>query len=214
MRSIDFIRSVQYTKSPVFSTTYTAKIISKNVKYASLFLSRLVKSNEIKAIEKNKYYVNGTNIYAVASNITYPSYVSMFSAFRYHSITTQNISMIDIISAKGHTTIKNLDGYSINFIKFAPYHIFGFYRDFENNAFIAHIEKAIVDSLHRKSVPFTYVIEAAESAIRDDKLDINKLNTYAYMMKSKILISRLKKLYKNMNIDENKNVIYNESFRI
>ncbi len=196
MKSIDFIRLMQHSKVAVFTTSYAASVIGKDTKYTSLFLSRLAESGEIKVIEKGKYYLPGTSAYAIASNIIRPSYISMLAAFKYHGITTQNISTIDVVSSKSHGYIESIEGYSVNFIKLMPKRIFGFYRDQETGAFVAEIEKAVVDSLHMEMVPLYYINEAVESAIAENKLDLEKLDAYAKMMGSKVLIKRIQKLKK------------------
>jgi predicted transcriptional regulator of viral defense system len=194
MNSLEFIRTIQRRRIPVFTTAYSAGVIRKEEKYTSLFLSRLCKKNEIKAVEKGKYYVTGTTAYAVASNITYPSYISMLSAFRYHGITTQNIVRLEVVSAQRHAPIEDIGGYSVRFIKLNAGKIFGFYRDRENGAFVAQIEKAVVDSLYMDNLPLVYVEEAIETAKADGKLDVERLSIFADRMGSIAIKKRLEKI--------------------
>ncbi len=204
MRSIDFVRRIQRSNTPVFTTAQAAKVIDKSEKYASLFLARLCKAGEIKALERGKYYLTGTSVYSIASNVMYPSYISMLSAFRYHRITTQILVQMEVVSITRHLPVANVDGYLIKFIKFGPNRFFGFYRDREGGAFVAYIEKAIVDSLYMENIPFAYVEEAAESAERDGKLNHERLDIFTDRMRSATLKKRVDKLYRSIGKERNK----------
>lgn len=191
MKSEEFVYSLQRSGMTVFSSTDAALILGKDTKYTALFLRRLVDKGRVARVERGKYYISGASIYAVASNILYPSYVSLMGAFRFHNITTQNVATIDVISPKAHPSIDNLEGNAVNFIKFVGRRLFGFYRDKETGAFVAHVEKAIVDSLYLNNPPFSYVVEALKAAIDDEKIDIERLNQFALRMESVVLLKRL-----------------------
>lgn len=177
------VESISASGKGVFTLNDIAKLTGKNKRY----LSRLMSTSEnVGHLERNKYYVKGSDIYALASNIVYPSYISLLSAFRYHNITTQVPVRFAVITTKRHAEIV-LEGVKIDFITFGRERVFGYERI--NGAFVAAIEKSIVDALYLSDPPYAYVEEAFKKAV--EKIDLQKLKEYGIYMKSKTLISRL-----------------------
>ena len=178
----------------IFTIKDAAKIMNKSSKYASKILS----SNKyVKRIERGKYYINNGNqidLYEIASNIVYPSYISLFSAFEYYSITNQIIKKYSVISIKRHRNIeleKNL--IEFNFIKREKF--FGYKRI--NNIYIATPEKAFIDSIYYKNPEFSYVEESFNRAMRSKLIDVKKLIEYAERMSSPALKNKVTLLIKN-----------------
>jgi predicted transcriptional regulator of viral defense system len=204
MKAEEFIKEMESMNVPAFTTLDVVRITGKKEKYVSLFLSRMVGRRLLSRIEKGKYYLPGYDIYSIASNIVYPSYISLLSAFRYHRITTQIITVIDIISAIRHSNIKNLEEHRINFINLGASRVFGFYRDNETNAFVAHIEKAIVDSLYLQNPPYQYIEEALNNAYKEDRLDVERMVYFAQRMDSVIVMKRLGEISNSIGIPINK----------
>lgn len=167
---------------PVFTVNDAAKLIGKSKRYVSLFLS---KNRHFRRIERNKYSLKDADIYAIASNISFPSYISSISAFRYYNLITQMPNSIEVISAKQHKTIA-VDGYRIRFIKLSRDRVFGYSK--EGGAMVADPEKAIVDSLYLQA-DYSYIKEAFESY--KESIDIKKLVRYCLSMKSASTISKL-----------------------
>lgn len=191
MKSEEFLNALHGLGTRVFTSADAARTLGKGTKYTALFLRRLSDRGRIWRIERGKYYVSGASVYAVASNILRPSYVSLFSAFRFHGITTQNVSAIDIIALREHPEVRGIEGMSAKFTRLDRRRFFGFYRDRETGAFVARVEKAIVDSLYLRNPPLEYVIEALSSAREDDKLDDEALAQFALRMDSAVLLTRL-----------------------
>ncbi len=203
MKTVEFLQEIESRNMPMFETSDAARITGKGEKYVSLFLSRMVSHRLLNRIEKGKYCLPSSDVYSIASNIAYPSYLSLLSAFRYHRITTQIITAIDIISAIRHSSIQSLAGHRINFINLGPQRIFGFYRDNETNAFVAHIEKAIVDSLYLQNPPYQYVEEALNTAYRENRLDVERMVYFAHRMNSAITLRRLEGMCNSIGIPIN-----------
>ena len=178
----------------VLTPTDAARIMDKPAKYASLFLGRMANKGTMKRIEKGKYYLNGAGVYAIASNIIYPSYISLLSAFRYHNLTTQIITTIDVISTKRHKRIDNVEEHAINFVNVSRERMFGFYRDKDTAAFVAYTEKAIIDSLYFQNPPYQYTEEAFVKAKDAGTIDFERLAQFAARMHSHELTKRLKAL--------------------
>lgn len=202
MKELQFIKEIKSLNMPVFSIKEASTIIKKDNKYTSLYLSRLTERGEVGRIEKDKYYIKGTNPYAIASNIVYPSYLSMMSAFDYYKITTQNLSVIDIMTNLRHSVILNIDNYKIIFNKIPRRLMFGFYRSKEDGTFVAYIEKAIIDAILIGNLPFPYIEEAYENAKENGLIDESRLLSYANRINSKDLDIRINELNK---VTEEKN---------
>jgi len=176
----------------IFSVNNAAKIISKSNKYTSLFLS---KCKGLEHIERGHYALKNADIYQIASNIITPSYLSIISAFRYYNAITQIPRIVYVIASKQHKTIR-FNGYLIKFIKLKRNLVFGYNRI--DGAFIAEIEKSIVDALYL-NIDFNYIKEAYENEI--DHIRIKKLVKYALFMHSNALISRLGFLLESLGIE-------------
>lgn len=194
MKASYFLGMLRSSNTPVFTLSYAARIIGKKGKYASLFLSRLAARNELIRIEKGKYCVPEASIYAIASNIAYPSYVSMLSAFRYYNITTQNIVRIDVVSARRHAAISGIKGYGIDFTVVGRNRMFGFYRDRESGAFVAYVEKALIDALLFEKLPLPYIEEALASADAGGIIDYGRLRAFTFRTGSRRLAEKLNDL--------------------
>ncbi|MCL5011400.1 MAG: hypothetical protein M1594_00705, partial [Candidatus Marsarchaeota archaeon] len=162
----------------VFTNHDAVKIIDKKPSYVKLLLHRLAMQNKIKRIERNLYCTSTAGFYEIASNIIPFSYVSLLSAFAFHGLTTQMPLSIDVISSRQHKDLR-IENMKIHFIKLGRERIFGFYRDKNTNAFVAEVEKAIVDSLYLKNPSFGYVSESFENALRKKLIDVEKLKDYA-----------------------------------
>ena len=186
MRPNEIIEMFKENGKRVFNLAEYATIANKSNTYSSLILA---KNKNVKRIEGGKFYITETNIYEIASNIIYPSYVSLFSALRYYNLTTQIFNTIFILSPKSHKTIE-VEGYKIKFIKIAKDKVFGYVN--RNGVFIASIEKAIVDCVYF-NLPEEYIKRAL---IEAENIDYKKLFSYAYLMKSKVLLLRLSRIIK------------------
>ena len=179
----------------VFNLNDIAKLMNKPRNYASLMVN---KSKKVMTIENGRYYLKGADIYEIASNITRPSYVSLFSAFRYYNLTTQLPIRISVMTTKRHKSLK-VEGYMIDFFTFSKDRFFGYFK--ERNAYIASAEKAILDSLYLNKVPFDEIKEAMDEGVREDVINVKRLKEYALCMHSKMLVSRLIMLMQALGMD-------------
>ncbi|ASI13785.1 transcriptional regulator antitoxin [Candidatus Mancarchaeum acidiphilum] len=198
MNQLQFIKEIKSLNIPVFSTKEASMIVNKDIKYTSLYLSRLLNRGEISRIEKGKYYLKDANPYAVASNIIYPSYVSMMSAFKYYGITTQNLSAIDILTDARHSNGISIGGYNIIFTKIPRRLMFGFYRSKEDGTFVAYVEKAIIDAILIGNLPIPYIEEAYENAKESRILEKGRLSSYIKRIGSKDLKEKINKIEKEV----------------
>ncbi len=182
MKSADFLEALAGSGIAVFTINDAVKIIGKKSNYVSLFLS---KNKKFGRIEKGKYYVKGSSIYEIASNAVQPSYLSMASAYRYYNLITQMPNVIYVMSATQHRSI-DIEGFRIEFIKLKKSRLFGYKR--VDGAFVADLEKAIIDSLYM--IDYEYVEEAFRNALDSGLIRTDVMVDYALLMKSKALVNR------------------------
>ena len=175
-----------FTEKDVFKLTKTTK------KYVRTLLSRLLKKGYIYRIERGKYSLYDDPL-IFSSHLTKPSYLSLWTALRYHNLTQQQPQAIYVMVQKSKKKIQ-LKNATIHFI--VTKHFFGYkterYRDFDIQ--VADPEKAIIDSL-LAHLPLSYIIEAIE--LLDSP---QKLAHYALKTKNSSLVKRVGYLlekYKN-----------------
>lgn len=135
-------------KKPVITTNDIAKFGAKNRKYASLLAKRLVKRGVLKSIEKGKYCLPETPVFAVSSAIVFPPYISFLSAFYLNALTDQMPSVVTVITSKPRPPLQ-IDTVKIQFVAYSKSRFFGYKKEFVDGwpVFVAEPEKAIADCL-------------------------------------------------------------------
>ena len=181
----------------VFSIYDAARIMNKPKNYVSKLLSN---NKKVKRIERGKYYLKngrGINIYEIASQVVFPSYVSMFAAFQFYSVTEQFVVKYSVVTLKRHRPII-IENNAVEFIKIQKERFFGYKKN--GNAYVATIEKAIVDSLYLGSPPFSYIEEAFAESLRRKIINVDLLVDFTLRMKTKAAAERVQTLLKSENI--------------
>lgn len=171
--------------SSVFTVHDVAKTMQKSPAYASLMLSR---SRKVKRVSKGIYCLDGASMYEIASNMVYPSYVSLSSALQYYELIDQNILRYSVITTKRHKELE-FGNASIAFITLPKGKVFGYVS--KNNAYVATIEKMFADCLYLHIPDFEQITSSFSSALEDYKIDIPKLKEYGIKMEKKSLINKL-----------------------
>lgn len=159
--------------------------------YASLLLHRLKKSGQIFEIERNRYTVH-KDAFLVASRISWPSYISVWSALRYHNLTEQIPQAIWVVTTnKRRNAMINFAGTEIIFILTSPKYFFGFEKvDFKGiEVFIADPEKSVIDSMLFRRVSISEIFSILESNLGSIRTGI--LLNYAVRTGNKAMIKRL-----------------------
>lgn len=192
MKAKEFMRILDANDLRVFTINDAVKIIGKPSNYVSLFLSKV---DSIIRLERGKYYVKGTDPTEVASNVIYPSYISLVYSLAYYKSITQLPIAIDVMALRQHKRLK-VEGYDIRFVKLKRSRFFGYRSD--DGVFIADPEKAIVDCL-AFNVDFFYISESFGNL--KDSVDIKKLKEYAKDMDDKALINRLGFMLEKAGLD-------------
>jgi len=181
MKSAEFEKYMLAHDIHVFSIGEASKIIGKSKHYTSVFLSR---NKNLMHAERGIYYLSGALEYEIASKLVFPSYVSLISALRFHNLTEQMPNIIYILSYKRHRSLKDLNGYGVEFRKIKREMMYG-YAKFDN-VFVAYPEKAVIDMLYLGDF-----IEYAEELIESGKFDLKRLILYAKLAKNKSIINKI-----------------------
>lgn len=190
MKSKNWIR-----KQPVIHFNEIARRL-KSRGYAKIFVHRLVKKSSLIRVTKGIYSASD-NVFEVASNIYYPSYVSFLSASYRHGFTETIPRIIYVVSNRAH---KELDfkGYLIEFIKSEQ--VFGYQKD--GNEFIADIEKLMVDVFSHPKCMGNFD-EITNIFSKSEKIDVATLKQYLKKLNSSKIyrcVGYMLEKYKNEDI--------------
>lgn len=152
METLQIVKKLE--EYPTFNIDTFANIIDNDKTYAKVFLNRLKNRGIITQIQRNVYTVQEDPL-IIASRIIWPSYISLWAAFRHHNLTEQIPSKISVITARSKSR-KNIQmmNTTIIFEKIRPSWFFGFSKikiqDFE--VFMAEPEKALIDAVLLKKI--------------------------------------------------------------
>jgi len=169
--------------------------------YASLVLERLARKNLIKKVKKGKY-TSSSNIFLIATNIIYPSYISFWSGIAYKGCTEQILSTIFVACTKKTRNI-SFENYKIKFIKLSKTNFFGYKKETAENGeiFVADNEKLLIDCLLYPR--YSGNIDEVVKLIQNVEINAEKLEKYLLKIKNKSLIKKVGYLleeYKKINI--------------
>jgi predicted transcriptional regulator of viral defense system len=195
MRFESVLDTLLKSNKRVFTTHDVAKLMGKPPAYASLMLS---KSKRAIRIERGKYYLEEANTYEIASNIVFPSYVSLQAGLQYYGLIDQNIVRYSVIALKRHRTV-GIRGNDIEFIKAERKLFFGYLN--KGNVYVASPEKLFVDCLYFGRVQFSTLKDAMEVAKSEQIIDTEVLQRYAITTGSKVLASKLGFLLESAGIN-------------
>ncbi|MCX6814611.1 MAG: type IV toxin-antitoxin system AbiEi family antitoxin domain-containing protein [Candidatus Aenigmarchaeota archaeon] len=142
MKAIELLEKVR--EKPVFRVQDIERIAGIKRSYAKLTLNRLKKRGLIKQVGRNAYTTKD-NIFVIASNITYPSYISFWSASSFLGYTEQILNTVQVAATRRMSTIR-FGGYTIKFIPLKDF--FGYRKTMTNDGelFIAENEKLLIDA--------------------------------------------------------------------
>ena len=175
---------------PTFNNDTFANIINKDQTYAKMHLNRLKNRGIVKQIQRNVYTVQEDPM-IIASRIIWPSYISLWAAFRYHNLTEQIPNKISVITprskSRGNIQIMNA---TIIFEKIRPAWFFGFSKikiqDFE--VFIAEPEKALIDAVLLKKISTSEIYFILQENIKN--ISTKKIVDYILRTKNHAIAKR------------------------
>lgn len=150
-------------------------------------LARLKKKKVVEMVEEGKYILKGRDVFKVATELIWPSYLSFWSALYLHDLTTQVPRRVFVLTTKQKEEV-GVGGERVEFIKVKSDLFFGYK---EEEYLIAEREKAILDSLYLPKYAGGY--EMIEDCILEawDDIDKEKLVEYAVRIGNNSLVSRL-----------------------
>jgi len=167
METLKIVKKLE--EYPTFNIDTISNIIDKDKTYAKLYLNRLKNKGIIKQIQRNVYTVQEDPL-IIASRIIWPSYISLWAAFRYHNLTEQIPNRISVITTRSKSRQKIQIMHSIIvFEKIRPSWFFGFskirIRDFE--IFMAEPEKALIDAVLLKKISTSEIFYILKENIKN-----------------------------------------------
>jgi len=194
MKTLQILEKMK--KQPIF----TFRLLDTfNHNYANLYLHRLKKQQLIQRVEKNLYTTYKDPL-LIASRIVWPSYISCWSALKFHNLTEQVPRAIFIIATnyKKQVIFQNTP---IVFISTKNKNLFGYdklnYGGFD--IFMADKEKSIIDCALFKKASLSELKEIIENHISE--LDLKKFIRYLKISENKSLIKRFGSLFDNLGKD-------------
>lgn len=179
------MESLETLKKAVITLKDMAKARNITRQSAAVEISRAVKKGRLARVEKGKYALT-SDMFAIASGLVQPSYISFGSALYLRGLLEQTVTKIYVVSPKYKKGI-TFGNIEIKFIKFGSGNIFGYekIKRGEFFAFIAETEKAIADCLY---APRYFELSYLDEAL--GRINSKKLEEYALKMGSVAAIKR------------------------
>ncbi len=188
METLRIVKKLQ--EYPTFNIDTFANIINNDKNYAKMHLNRLKNRDIVKQIQRNVYTVQEDPL-IIASRIIWPSYISLWTAFRYHNLTEQVPNKISVITTRSKSREKiQIMNSTIVFERIKPLWFFGFSKikiqDFE--VFMAEPEKALIDAVLLKKISTAEIYFLLKENIKN--VSAKKIVEYILRTKNRALAKR------------------------
>ncbi len=180
---------------PFFTLNDFVRIAGRPPAYCWTYLSRLKREGLVFSIERGKYTVHEDPL-VFSTSISPPSYISFWTAMRFHGLTEQLPSDVMVASPRSKKTIA-FSGTKIRFFRTKEMWGFAKQRYSGFDIFMADKEKCVIDSLLLKNVPFDEIAKAvrdggfgremADAALRCGSMSVMK--RLGYMMEKSGLVT-------------------------
>ncbi len=184
MNTLQLLKKLEL--KPTFKVQDIERICRCSKAYAKLILHRLDERGLIKKVTKN-IYTTKSDIWVIASNIAYPSYISFWSASYFFGYTEQIVNTIQLATAFRKKQI-DFENYLIKFVPIK--HFFGYRKMRTENGpiFIAEPEKLLIDVLlkPKECGNFDEILKIYKNA----KFSLKKLINYLKKINKQHLIKR------------------------
>ncbi len=176
---------------PVFTLDDLCIILDKDMPYCRLLVHRLARKGLVHHIQRDRYTMHDDPM-IIASRLIFPSYVSLWSALRFHDMTTQLPQDISVVTSANRyaSEIEHL-GSKIIFYKVPAEYMFGYskVRMSGFDVFIADKEKTMLDSILLKKISLTELRDLLYLNRKD--LSLMKLVKYALIADNRSACKRL-----------------------
>ncbi len=159
MKKRELFRALE--KYAVFSNKKVREMTGKGSAYTKLVVYRWKKDGLITEIERDKYTVHRDPI-LIASNLTWPAYISCWAALRHHGLTEQLPTVIHVVTTRSRKRREIIFGEArVVFIRVKPPSFFGFDKLPRDGLeiFMAGPEKALIDSVLFRQISFSEVAD-------------------------------------------------------
>lgn len=133
----------------VFSPSTARKLTGWKQVRASNVIASLKRKGVVTAIQKDSLVLAEKipgNLFAIATRVVVPSYVSFWSAASYYGMTEQQVKAVQLVSTKQHPKMK-IGTHPVEITACSPSKFFGYSR--VQNFSLAEREKLILEMLSR-----------------------------------------------------------------
>jgi len=203
MKTIDLMEKLK--KRPIFKVQDVERLAYCSREYAKLIVNRLKKRGYVTRVMRN-VYTTKSDIFVVASNIVYPSYISFWSAACFLGYTEQIVNTISVATTRKIRPLK-FEGYTIRFVPLK--HFFGYRKmtTSEGDIFVAEDEKLIIDAFLRPSECGNF--DEIQKIFKNANISKNKIVGYLKMVNNNSIAKKIGFL-----LEKTKNIDIADSFRL
>ena len=204
----ELIEKIKNAQLAVFEIDDAVKLTGWKKEKSYQVVHNLKNKSLISEINGGKYaislFMEGINLFEIASNIVWPSYISFWSALNYYKFTEQLPRTVFVAATKSKRDIE-FENNKIKFVTIAKKRFFGYRK--VDEIIIAQREKALLDSLllPRYAGGIDEVFKCLKNAW--DEIDKELLVEYAMKMENKSLLKRLGHLIESGNLEINRELI-------
>ena len=186
MKSIELLKKLN--EKAVFTLSDIRRLsVSKDKDYAKLIVNRLIKRDLIRKVARN-VYTTKSYIYSIASHITYPSYISFWSASSFLGYTEQILKTIQVVVGRKVKNVK-FDNYLIKFISLKKMYGYKKIQINRGEIFIVEDEKLLIDCFlrYKEMGNFDEIIKVFEKA----EISKEKIIEYLEIERNQTIIKRV-----------------------
>ncbi len=198
MKKNELLRELE--RYAVFGNKKVRELTGKDSAYTKLAVYRWKKEGLIREIERDKYTVHD-DPFIIASNLTWPAYISCWAAIRHHNLTEQLPTTIHVVTTRSRKQREIFFGNTrIVFIKTKPSRFFGLEKIQRNEfqIFVAEPEKALVDSALFRQISFSEITEIVRQNLK--AIDTKKLINYLLKISDGALVKRFGYLLEKLGV--------------
>jgi predicted transcriptional regulator of viral defense system len=192
MDSLNVLKKLE--PRPVFRVQDIERLCNCDRPYARQILHRLKDKGHIRRVTEN-IYTTSDDIYAIASNIISPSYISFFSASYYLGYTEQIVNTVQVATTVRKKEI-SFEHYRIEFIPLRQFFGYKKTRTQKGDIFVVEDEKLLIDILLKPGKAGN--LDEIKKAFESSKIDKDKIIQYLKRVNSQSVTKRLGYLLENI----------------